>query len=349
MSSTLLPSYAVYIDESFFQFWGLNRPTDNFIYLAFGIPVDNLKAFEFAYKSLLAEFQNAVRADLGSNAPAELKSSTFRKLCIDSRRRMALKLRNVMSALNCFFLAEYSEVQGFLLEEIRSDLIESGARELPLDWKPLYEAKRNKVIADIQAKQLGQSPLLERLIALPSAALGHYLAFRAEHYEVCLDPRGKAEDAQIASAISDLIDGVSIVLKQNEHPNLTKVITDVKSEQSPGLQIADLLAAEVRWWFVSNPGYLEYGSGRTLLHKNELTAKFSGKTSSSPIVKPERHIRLPLGLASRARNATPHSLFPYFRNSLANGLISCVARFGEFRHIDLKHNWIIDSPDNRAY
>jgi hypothetical protein len=163
-----------------------------------------------------------------------------------------------------------------------------------------------------------------------------------------LDPRGKTEDPQIAGAVKDFIGGVSLVLKQNGQRNLTKVDTNVKSEESPGLQIADLLAAEVRWWFISNPEFIEYGSGRALLHRDELTEKFVGKTSSRPLIKPERRIKLPLGLIVRARGATPQSLFPHFRNSLANGLISCVAQYGEFRHIDFKHNWIIDSPDNRA-
>ena len=44
--------------------------------------------------------------------------------------------------------------------------------------------------------------------------------------------------------------------------------------------------------------------------------------------------------------ANEHSGLPYFRNVLAKGLLSCVAEWGEFRHIDFESGDVIDSIDD---
>jgi len=115
--------FTVYIDESFFQFWGLRRPDDNFCYLALGVPTANLKRFETEHQVFLREFQGAVQAELATNAPSEIKSVLFRRLPFAPRRKIALRLRAALLSLRCFFIAEYSEVQGFVLEAVRSELL----------------------------------------------------------------------------------------------------------------------------------------------------------------------------------------------------------------------------------
>jgi hypothetical protein len=347
-----LPSYIVYVDESFFQFWGLKRPLDNFCYLAFGLPTHHLKAFEIEHKLMLADFQRAARTDLASKAldpkaTAEIKSTLFRQFDIVNRRRLALRLRGLMLASECFVLAEFSEVQGFILEAVRSDLLEAGKKELPQDWNALYDAKRKEFLDHVQRKDLGQSPMLERLISLPAVALAHYLALRAKQYEIFVDPRGQVEDENLADAIGDYTMSVVRLIREQGQTNLVSVKVDVRSEQSPGLQIADLLAGELRWWFVSNPEFLKYRSGRILLDKNELTSFYASKTATRTLIKPERRTKIPESLRRKLYVADKRSLFPYFHGSLANGLMSCIARTGEFRHIDLTHGEIIDSPDNR--
>jgi hypothetical protein len=111
--------------------------------------------------------------------------------------------------------------------------------------------------------------------------------------------------------------------------------------------VADLLAGEVRWWFVTHPEFLAFKSGRTLLNARELTAFHMAKTHSGNHLKPERRSKMPSGLWRKIVRADNKSVFPCFHSSLANDLLNCVAKYGEIRHIDLARREIIDSPDNK--
>ncbi len=61
------------------------------------------------------------------------------------------------------------------------------------------------------------------------------------------------------------------------------------------------------------------------------------------ISKPERHTSLPDSLVRKMYRATESSTLPFFRQQLANGLLSWVARWGEYRHIDFERRMIFDS------
>ncbi|HLJ29090.1 MAG TPA: hypothetical protein VKY85_20440 [Candidatus Angelobacter sp.] len=223
--------------------------------------------------------------------------------------------------------------------------LSAGHRELPQNWQPLFAAKRQEFLDDVKRKDLGQSPMLQRLISLPSAALAHYLALRAESYDIVIDPRGVVEDKNITDAIGDLTKEVARLVRENS-TNLKSVETNIRSENCAGLQVADVLAGEVRRWFVSHPEFLEFSSGRELLSATELKGLHFGKAIGRTTVKPERRKKMPGGLAARLHKADQESVFPYFRQLLANGLISCIAKYGEFRHIDFASRQVIDSPDD---
>ena len=142
-------------------------------------------------------------------------------------------------------------------------------------------------------------------------------------------------------------------LHQDDPGRFKGVCGDRKSEELPGLQIADLMVGEVRNWFISNPEILSFGSGPQLVttetsnmifkHAAPLANPLSGRNFSA---KRQRYTRLPPGLAGGLYRANEHSALPYFRNVLAKGLLSCVAEWGEFRHIDFGSGGVIDSIDD---
>jgi Protein of unknown function (DUF3800) len=339
--------YVVYIDESFFNFWGLNNPDGNFCYVAFGVPQENLSILDVEHKRLIDLFQTAVASDLGETPPVEIKSVVFRRLELKSRRRIALLARGLMLRLGAFFLTEFCQVRGFILESVRSDLLEKGDSQIPEKWDSLYQAKRDELSRAVKEQKLGQSPLLQKLIETPTASLAYFLTQRAKWYELVVDPRGGVEDNYIAKTIQYTTEAVIRGVHRESPDKLRATSFSTRSENCPGLQMADLLAGEVRHWFVRNPEFLEFNSGLTLLDIDELQTKFYLKTSAGIVSKPERRTNIPFSLSRKLYRAGRSSLFPYFRSSLANNLISCIAAYGEFRHIDLAHDQIIDSPDNR--
>lgn len=337
----------VYVDESFFNFWGLNDPDGNFCYVAFGVPSDKISLLESEHKRLLDLYQNAVRSDLKETPPNEIKSTTFRRLELKNRRKIALLARGLILRLGGFFLTEFCQVRGFILESVRSDLLEAGKSEMPKDWQPLYDAKHKELSDLVKNQKLGQSPLLQRLIETPTASLGHFLAERAEWYELVIDPRGGLEDVAIAEAVRRVTEGVIRGVHDANPEKLRAVSFGVRSQDCAGLQFADLLAGEIRNWFLRNMDFLDFNSGLKLLDINNLPNKFYLNTATAIVSKPERRIHMPRDLTRKFNRAGRNTLLPYFRRSLANDLITCIAKYGEFRHIDLAHNQIIDSPDNR--
>jgi hypothetical protein len=339
--------YVVYIDESFFNFWGLNNPDGNFCYVAFGVPYENLSLLDVEHKRLLDLFRNAVVSDLHEMPPVEIKSVVFRRLKLKNRRRIAMLARGIMVRLGTFFLTEFCQVRGFILESVRSDLLEKGDSRIPKKWDSLYQAKREELSRAVKEQKLGQSSLLQKLIETPTASLAYFLTKRAEWYELVIDPRGGVEDKHIAQAVRHTTEAVIRGVHRETHDKLRATSFSIRSENCPGLQVADLLAGEVRHWFVQNPDFLEFNSGLTLLDINNLKTQYYLKTSAGIVSKPERRTKMPPTLIRKLHKAGRSSLFPYFRRSLANDLISCIATYGEFRHIDLAHNQLIDSPDNR--
>jgi hypothetical protein len=62
------------MDESFYEFWGLQNPEDNFCYAVFGLPDQHLRTLDQFHAEFLRDFQTAVKTDLNREAPRELKS-----------------------------------------------------------------------------------------------------------------------------------------------------------------------------------------------------------------------------------------------------------------------------------
>ena len=186
---------------------------------------------------------------------------------------------------------------------------------------------------------------MSRLLSLPTIAATNHLARRALSFSITLDPRGGLEDEHLAAAIRIYTSTVLEKIQREKADKFKSVRYDLRSETVPGLQIADILAGEVRNWFLANAGFLDLNSGTTLVTNDTANNTHQMQITGNVISKPERHTRLPSGLVRKMNRATESSTLAFFRQQLANGLLSCVARWGEYRHIDFERRIIIDSPD----
>lgn len=343
--SELVP-YDVYLDESFHRFWGFEHPEGNFCYAVLGIPRQHAPMLKEFHKDLLTEFQTAVRNELQVEPPPELKSHVLRRLPFNVRRRLTLRLRNFMRDVNAFLLAEFTEVRGFVLDRIRSDFAQQGQDRLPDDWERFYEQRRKDLVDLVRQGKKGQGPILKALVGTPFAGLGYYMARLAKEYQVFFDPRQPREDADVADSIREFTETVLRGVHREEPNQFKGVCGDYGSEEVPGLQLADLLVGEVRHWFVSHPEFLRFESGPQLVTEKDANATFLLTTAAGYVPKKQRNTKLPLALMKRLTRVDEHSLLPFFRNLLAKDLLSCVAHWGEFRHINFKEGYIIDSLDD---
>jgi len=70
--------YTVYMDESFYEFWGLQNPEGNFCYAVFGLPDQHLRTLDQFHAEFLRDFQTAVKADFTS--PGNLTGRSSRPM-----------------------------------------------------------------------------------------------------------------------------------------------------------------------------------------------------------------------------------------------------------------------------
>jgi hypothetical protein len=181
-------TYAVYLDESFYKFWTLENPEGNFCYALFALPITQVDSLGDLHAEIMETFKAAVIA-MGGEAPREMKSHIFRKLPANTRRRIALMLRQFMQRAGAFVIADFTEVRGFVMGFIRSALAKRGDNRLPDEWENLYDQRRTEIVKLVELGQAGQAPLLEQLLGTPIAGLAHYLMTRAETYSLYFDPR----------------------------------------------------------------------------------------------------------------------------------------------------------------
>jgi|SRR6266852_1306739 len=185
----------------YYRFWGLDDPNGNFCYLIHGLPASQISPYTVYHAQLLRKFQNLVVTKLGEPVPPEPKSGLFRRLPFVERRKLALQMRNILRITNSFVIGEFQEVRGFVLESIRSDVVQADSEELPQNWQELYDKRRDQLAKTGAQGAAGRSPILSRLLSLPTIAATNYVARRSLSFSITLDPRGGVEDERLADAI----------------------------------------------------------------------------------------------------------------------------------------------------
>src|SRR5882762_6994859 len=83
--------YLVFIDESFYRFFGFDALDGNFCHGAFGIPRDNYAQLQATLQPLVLAYKRRVRRATGQE-PAEIKYSVLRTLPLSFRMRFTREL-----------------------------------------------------------------------------------------------------------------------------------------------------------------------------------------------------------------------------------------------------------------
>jgi hypothetical protein len=177
-------------------------------------------------------------------------------------------------------------------------------------------------------------------------AVAHFLTARASSYEVFFDPRHPREDLDVAESIREFTETVLNGMHREQPGRFRGVSGKYKSEELAGLQIADLLVGEVRGWFLTNNEILRFESGPELVTEANANALWYFPAGQQFMSKRQRVRNLPPGLARRLRRANEGSILPFYRNHLAKCLLSCIAYWGEFRHVNFEDGSVIDSLDD---
>lgn len=117
--------YRVFVDESFQGLFELS-PRGYFSYGIVGIPERSYGQLKALVEPLFRQFQSLTRLQA-----EEFKHSEFRRFPYKSRRNITFRLRDAFKASGVFLGGFYTPSNAFVLERVRTNLLDSGQTTIP--------------------------------------------------------------------------------------------------------------------------------------------------------------------------------------------------------------------------
>lgn len=335
--------YTVFIDESFYQWFGLPTKESNLCYGALSVPterLDELVAFENSVRQFA--FDQLPEVEKAKRGSAEVKYADFRHFppeAIDIiGQKFGYFLAKNRAAIFGFFIA----AQGFMNYVLRSDYYDKADA-----LRATTEVEHAAHLEKIRAEMLKKWEDAEHDIGLLTELYGPFFNFLVQYhgrslkktYRVVYDSRNPEEDAQLhrnAEQLASVADRL--------HPGTFahyKGYVGEKSHNSPGLRLVDWVAGEVRSFFYRNPAVLSGDSKFDILSPccNPRMILLDGK--------PAPYYRK--GLSREASGCFDvigkGFMLPRIKDSFAEGLLTCYATHGEARHISIRERAVYDMAD----
>jgi hypothetical protein len=334
--------YTVFIDETFYRFFGFEDPEGNFCHAVLGVPTANYQRLQNILAPLgEAYFRHARR--LCGAVPQEIKFSTLRTFPVNFRVRFARDLVRALRETGGFVSGFYTPTQGQVMERVRVNLLEE-AEEVPEDHVDLYDAARAELLAQFQG--IGQSQLITGLLTLPFAAVVNFLESFECTFRLHYDPRQEAEDRAVRDAMAGYMDDLMRLPEPLGHGNLYHGMEiGIPSHDELGLQLVDVFAGEFRDFFRNNREALTEGTTSMLITatSDEPLQQFQDvgnarfKTGALSPMSPK--------LLRKLRHRNARHVLSYFYPVLAAGNVTCVTLNGQERHLEVPTGMIFDLLD----
>lgn len=338
--------YLVFVDESFRGFLEL-RQVGYFCHAAVGIPQLEYERLKMAVAPIFADYQRITALN-----PSEFKHADFRSVEWRDRRRIALRLANALTTHGAFIAGFYTTSRDFVLECIRTDLLETDA-EVPEEFGRLWEDVAARRRAEFTSAA-GHSRAIADLLVLPIAAVVNLLASFECRYRVVYDPRERREDRAVARFVGEYADAIRTVsakMNESRRAALEGAFHGFEcqrtSEDELGLQMADLMAGEIRVFFEGNEGLRSYGATRRLITPQSEEPMVTIAEVDGHHFKTGALQRMPGALARCFSAPDPQGRYvlPFFRNLLASGQLTCYSTWGQPRDVMAFERLIWDQVD----
>jgi len=338
-------AYTVFIDESMDGFLGFPRPDGYFCYCALMVPSERLADlgcfWEALRERLVREYKKATGFALGD---VEFKAGYLNQLGPTARRDLGERLAYFLRKNQCYVGGFFTTVDGFSLYHLRTKVaMDDEAKVLPDDWVARLAAVKRDLLANDE-KLPGVAnliyPLLHAVLEIPLNWLGSL----GKSFEAVYDPRDKREDAFLLKHVSRFLNDAEAAFKR--FPGIFKGATaKVKSEDSPGLMLADLLLRDIRRLFLDLPGLvLEASSEKLVLpvpqNDDPLVMSFNGLRTKAGSLRP-----MSAELAAALRRPSANSMLPLYADRLADRKLSCYASWGEARVVRFEDDRFADMVD----
>lgn len=335
--------YLVFVDESFYRFFGFDAVDGNFCHAALGVPRDSYARLQELLRPLVQEYGRRMRVINGRD-PDEIKFTALRNLLPPRfRLRFTRELVRSLTETGGFVAGFYSSTRGVIMERVRTDLLD-GHETVPNDHLGLYNAARGELL--MQFRGAGQSRLITQLLLSPFAAFSALLGSFDCRFRVEYDPRQSDEDEAVRDALADYMQHLANMPDLfGDGAGYLGMEIGIRSHDELGLQLADVFAGEVREFFRSNREPLEESATLRLItpESNEPLQKFM--MMNGLLFKTGALSRMSPALARKLVRRNSANLISYYYPVLCAGMLTCVTNTGQFRDLEIPTRMISDLLD----
>lgn len=334
--------YLVFVDESFYRFFGFDATDGNFCHAAVGVPVHKYGRLQRLLVPLLQSYGREAKIVLGET-PDELKFSMLKRLSSQYHAKFVRTLVRALIETGGFVAGFYSSTRGIVMERVRTDLLDN-AKEVPGDHVTLYEAARLGLLAQFQGT--GQSAILTHLLLLPFSAISSLLRSFDNVFRVRYDPRQRDEDRAVRDALGDFMGRLNNVPDLfGPKSNYLGMESTISSHNDLGLQLADVVAGEVRDFFRTNGEPLTEGATLQLITPDSDEPVQTFVEMDKKLLKRGVLTRMSSGLAQKLARKNTANPISFYYPVLAAGILTGITDTGQYRDLEIPTRLISDALD----
>ena len=335
----------VFVDESFFKWFGLPDDEGNFCYAAVSVPsasMAQMDQFTAALERTLIRFWES---DTGQSfRGGEVKSKLIYELSTEHKRAIAAKLAYFLAKNGGSLFVFFTTSRGLIHNLLRDKYYDEYGKvydDFLSDPDQEMSAVRDELLAAWKVNPCNVAllqPMYEKLVSF----IWTYHKELGERFTIQYDPREASEDRILNNNMVDAVrmyDKAVQALHEPGIPNaLACIDSSIPSSDCPGLRLADFVATDARRLFRAVPGLLEDASEKRIL---------SAKANPQMTIIGGRapFYRRVLAAPTMDAMAGCDLLFPHIRSHFARSFVSCHAKYGEARHINVTTGEVWDMAD----
>lgn len=337
--------YKVFVDESFFEFFGLVAREGFFCFGAVAIPAVEYSAVADALVPVQERFRQLSGA-------SEIKHSEFRRFDYGDQHRIAAQVRDILARHGAAIAGFFTPVRAYVLERIRSIELLGKADAIPPDHEALYKAAVAKLEQDFQGP--GRSAAIGSLLHHPVGCLAHFLAYLECRFELIYDPRERSEDRGVKARVDSYVELMKLLKRLPPGEDRNDIAdyflgfrADKRSDEEVGLQLADFVAGEVRRFMQANEDLLRFGASPRLITPASREPMMTMTEMGGQLFKNGVLNRMPPGLRARFSKPDPQrrTVFHLLAKLLASGILTCHSAWGTPRDLMPFEGLIWDQMD----
>ncbi len=334
--------YSVFVDESFYKWFGLPTQESNLCYGALSMPSNrllDLERFEASIRKFAFDQLPAIQK--AKHTGVEIKYSDFRYFSPEVIDELGRKLDYFLTKNGASIFGFFIPAEGFMNYKLRSDFIDEveALKAMPeAEYKSRIEAIRQEMLQEWKDAEHNLGLLSECYKTFFNFIVQFQGRFLRKSYQVIYDSRNPAEDsllhkeAEEFATLSDRVTPGAFAHYRGYESG--------SSATSPGLRLVDWIAGEVRAFFYRSPEVMSSASSFDILspYWNPKMLLIDG---TAPFYRRELSTEAVAYFENKGRGL----MLPQIKKHFASGFLTYYAQRGEARNLSIPELVAYDMAD----